>query len=312
MSQRVRVLAGVLHVGEPALERAVASAETQHGADVSIEVIGNLPKWEAHRRLYRRFSEDRGAHDLLVKLDADMELVEPRLFWSVGLLLRRHRRLDHVVLGVDDWLSGERIMGISLWRSGVQWEAEPPDLFTDLNRSDARERFKLIDAGRPLVTHAVKPGVEQALRYGAHRALKAARTRKASRLARVEEFARFVQQHPEPERRLALAAVELAFSDEGAGRRLVDGELELRATEIERLQRRSEHLDAVYDAVVHHIRQLEESRPEDLSEAASGRRTMAKRLIRRAWASTRRRWGPRPLDSTRLTDEFLRSLNPYV
>lgn len=309
MNRRVRVLAGVLHVGEPGLERAVASAETQHGADVSIVLIGNLPKWEAHRRLYQRFSEDRGAHDLLVKLDADMELVEPHLFSAVGSLLRRHRRLDHVILGVDDWLSGERIMGISLWRSGVQWEAEPPDLFTDLSRSDARDRFKLIDAGRPLVTHAVKPGSEQALRYGAHRALKAARTRKASRLARIEDFARFVQQQPEPERRLALTAVELAFSDEGAGRRLVDGEYELDATEIERLWRRSENLDAVCEAVIQHIRELEMRRPQDPSEPSPERKSPSQHLFRRARASARRRFGPRPLDRERLTEEFLRGLH---
>jgi hypothetical protein len=96
-----------------------------------------------------------------------------------------------------------------------------------------------MDAGRPLVLHGIGPSDDQAVRYGAHRALKAVATGKASRLERLAEFVRFVEVDPQPQRRLALAAAELALRDPAAGRRMVDVHDGLTPEELEGLRKRS-------------------------------------------------------------------------
>jgi len=245
-----RVLVGTLHVGEPGLAAAVGSAESQHGVQVTMSLIGHLPKWEAHDELFRRFTTLGHGYEVLAKLDADMEIVHPRLLAAVAVILRAEPEVDEIVLGVDDWLSGKRMQGIRFWRGGVRWDAPPPDLFTDLAPSSARKRWSWIDTGIPLVVHAEDPSDLQALRYGAHRGLKAVSTRKGSRLHRLEEFSRFAVANPDPQRLLALAAIEVSLHDEATGRLLVDGTAPVRTELVERLRERSQDVDGMLEAVL--------------------------------------------------------------
>jgi hypothetical protein len=245
-----RVFVGMLHVGEPRLASAVRRAETQEAVQVTMSLIGDLPKWAAHEELFRRFTVMGPDFDVLVKLDADMEIVHPRLFAAVAAVFDADPGLDHIILGVDDWLSGETVQGIQFWRGGVRWDEPPPDLFTDLPASSARRGWSFIRTGIPLVVHAEDPSDLQALRYGAHRALKAANTHKSGRRHRLEAFARFAAQNPAPQRLLALAAVEAALLDEETGRELVDGTQPVRTALIEQLGERSRDVPDLLDSVL--------------------------------------------------------------
>lgn len=300
----IRALVGILHVGESSLPKAIASVESQQQVEPIIHLIGHRPKWDAHRELFDHFSAVGGDYELMVKLDADMEILHPRLLAASGDILARHLRVDHIVFGVDDWLSGERIMGISIWRGGVRWETPPPDLFTDLAPSTARDRLKLIDLGRPLVAHAQSPSASQAFRYGAHRALKAARTGKASRLDRLESFVRFTVRDPHPTRVLALAAAEAALLDVAFGRRLVDGLEAVTSDDALRLRDRAHQLDELVRSVITQIDGLR-------SRSTSGVQAPPARvgLAARARDSVRRRLSPPPLDAQRLKEEFVASLD---
>ena len=253
---RARVLVGILHVDEPSLPAAVASATLQEDVEVVVEPIGPLPKWHAHRKLFATFSEHGGAYDVMVKLDADMQMLHPRVFAAVAETLKRSRRVDHIILGVDDWLSGERIQGIQFWRGGVRWDAPPPQLFTDLGASDAREVFKMIDAPTPLVAHARNPSEAQAMRYGAHRGLKTLVLRKVSRIDRLASFARFVAEHPTRPRPLALAAADRALHDEASGRLLIDGDAPVPGELVADLQRAAEDVNILRDSVLERLTSL--------------------------------------------------------
>lgn len=253
---RPRVLVGILHVDEPSLPAAVASATSQEDVEVVVRPIGPLPKWHAHRRLFATFSELGGAYDVMVKLDADMEMLHPRVFAAVAETLKRAGRVDHIILGVDDWLSGERIQGIQFWRGGVRWDAPPPELFTDLGVSDAREVLKMIDIATPLVAHARDPSDAQAMRYGAHRGLKTLVLRKESRIDRLASFARFVAEHPTRPRPLALAAADRAIHDEVSGRLLIDGDAPVPVELVADLQRAAEDVDILRDSVLESLASL--------------------------------------------------------
>ena len=222
VSSRPAVLVGVLHVDEPSLPRVRERILAQVDVDVTLVEVANLPERAAHARLYELFSTAGPEHDALVKVDADMELVEPRLLAALGSLFRRHRGLDHVIVGVDDWFSGRRIQGMNAWRNGVRWTAPPPELFTDLPDNTVRTKLKVMDVGRPLVLHAADPSDLQAVRYGLHRGLKAVATGKASRLSRLVDVVDHAAAEPARGRLLAVAAIGLALRDDGAARTLLD------------------------------------------------------------------------------------------
>lgn len=294
---RPRILVGILHVDEPSLHAAVASAAAQQGVEVVIERIGPFPKWQAHRRLFATFSEHGGDYDVMVKLDADMELLHPRVFAAVAETLEQLGGVDHLILGVDDWLSGERIQGIQFWRGGVRWELPPPELFTDLGVSDAREVFKMIDTPAALVAHAREPNDAQAMRYGAHRGLKTLATRKESRIDRLASFARFVAERPARPRPLALAAADRALRDEASGRLLIDGDAPVPHGLVAELHRAAEDVDALRDAVLERLTSLRPSsvataphapRPRTLSAALHAR-------VGRVLWSRRDRYPARPM-----------------
>lgn len=266
-----RVLVGVLHVGEPGLAHAVASARSQSDVEVDVLLIEHLPKSEAHDALFRSFTTRGAEYDILVKLDADMRIVKSRLLAAVFSLLASETTLDHVILGVDDWLSGQRIQGIQFWRGGVQWLLPVPDLFTDLPVSTVREKWSHIDIGTALVMHAEDPTEMQALRYGAHRGLKAARTRKASRLDRLVTFAHHAISDPAPTRLLALAAVELALKDEQAGRVLVDGTGAVPEELLLSLRTRAHESGSVLTSVLHLIEGLGPASPQMTRSSPIGR-----------------------------------------
>jgi len=226
-SQRpARVLVGVLSSGEPSIDRVLGAIQRQTDVDVEVFHVADLPQWEAHERLIRTFDERGDGFDLLTKVDADMELVHPRLLWALGESFKRFPKADLIEVGVDDWMSGTRILGLKSWRGGTRWTGTPPDLFTDYAPTSVRQTLSIRDAGFPLILHAVDPSPEQALRYGAHRALKAASEfglqHEVERIDALERLVEVIAAAPEPSRVLALIGIITALTDPPSGRRLVD------------------------------------------------------------------------------------------
>ncbi len=220
-----RVLVGFIHINERSVPAARAGIELQEQVDTQIFEVAGLAKWEAHEQLFRTFTDRTAEFDLLVKVDGDMEIMEPRLFAVLAAFLDLHPDVDLISVGVDDWFSGEKIHGMVAWRGGVRWTEPPPELLTDLAENTVRNSFKVLDAGRTLVIHGRHPTVSQAARYGAHRALKAVATGKAHRVERTLGFVRSAAAHPDHLRFVAVAAVLLGLTDNVTARRLTSGSL---------------------------------------------------------------------------------------
>lgn len=207
-----KVLVGFVHIGETTVERVRESISAQRDVDLEVFEIAGLPQVEAHRQLYAGFDLRSTDVDLMVKVDGDTELLEPRLFRVMVDFLALHPDVDLLSVGVDDWFSQERIHGLAAWRGGVRWLEEPDGLFPDLVRTTERASFKILDCGRPLVLHGEEPTLSQAARYGAHRGLKSAATRKPQRIERTIRFAERAAEAPHPARLVALAAVDVALT----------------------------------------------------------------------------------------------------
>lgn len=214
MAGRPKVLAGILYSGEPTLPRVIAALEAQRDIDLRIILIGRFNQWEAHRRLYHTFNETGTDVDLFVKVDADMVILHERLLATASAFVSDHDELDRISFGVQDWLSGRPILGMHVWRSSVRWLEEPPPLHTDDARTSVRSHLSLPEPPCTLVLHAPEPSDLQATRYAARRALKAAHPESnVWTWRRLHGFIEEATADPVPVRRLAVAAVALAFDD---------------------------------------------------------------------------------------------------
>ena len=235
----------LLYAGEPSLANAIRSIEKQRGVDVRFILIGNHPKRLAHERLFKTLNMFRDEHDVTLFLGADMELVPDRLLAALAGTYRQFPSIDHAILGVDDWFSGEQILGVQSWRRGVRHATDPNRLFTDVVANSSRGKFKLAHPRTPLILHGEEPSNAQAIRYGAQRAMKAAASGKASRWDRLATFARSVTEEPHPKRLLALAAMDVALEDPEFGLRCISGDDPLNASDLSVLHRRAESGDLV-------------------------------------------------------------------
>lgn len=273
-------LVGLMHVNEPTVARARQSAITQRGVKTEVFEVEGLGEWAAHSELYRRFTERTDEFDILLKLDGDMILAEPWLLRAGYALFTSLPEVDQLSIGVDDWFTLERIDGMSMWRGGVRWEGEPDRIRPDLIRSTSRGSTLILDIGTPLVLHGMEPTADQALRYGAHRGVKARATLKRIRLERARAFAVATMQEPHPMRLLALAAMDIALRDVERGTLLVEG-LRDEAV-VQELEQRSR--DPALGPEV--LRQIDELAPEPTASNPTSSRTWL-RAARWAIAASR-------------------------
>jgi hypothetical protein len=264
---------------------AVRSLEAQRGIDLRVILIGHYPEREAHAELYRTLNEHSRAFDVLTFVGSDMRFVEPNLLAAIAATYARHPKVDRTVLGVDDWISGERILGIESWRRGTRWRAATNPLFPDVVRTSSRHKFKIADPGRPLVMHAEHPEDAQAIRYGVHRGSKAVAASSINRWRHLQAFATFVAGDPAPQRLLALAAVERAIAEPAFAARCLDRQRGASDTEVAELRTRSSadelagHVIELAEEAVLRIRDDESSeRPAGATGAAGRVRGIGDRL----------------------------------
>jgi len=239
MEGRPSVLVCVLYVGEPSLMEAIRSIEAQRDVDVRIIVIGHHPKQQAHERLFKTLNAFRDEHDAMLFIGSDMKIASDRLLFTLTDFYRTFPDVDQIVLGVDDWFSGEQILGVHSWRRGVKHSTSPHRLFTDVVDNSSRRKFKLARPRTPLILHGEAPSDLQAIRYGAQRAMKAASSGKESRWERLGSFVRFAQTAPTPQRLLAAAAIALALEDAEFGMRCLSGDRPLSVEDLEAVRARS-------------------------------------------------------------------------
>lgn len=221
MAKVYEPLAVILYAGEPSLPTTISSIESQSNVIPRFILIGNHPKHQAHERLFRLLNDYRAEHDFFIFLGADMSLAAPKLLLGLGTIFDELPRLDHVLLGVNDWYSGEHQLGVNVWRRGVAHGSSPNRLFTDLASTTSRTRLKIEHPRSPLILHGIDPSDRQAIRYGAQRGMKAAASGKQSRWERLATLIDFAAKDPAPQRLLALAGVKAALTDRPLGDRCI-------------------------------------------------------------------------------------------
>lgn len=169
----MRIFVGTLYAGENEIEECVDSINRQKGVTFEHVIFKNLGNKEAADTLYKTFMDRSDEFDLLIKVDADMVLLDDHLFSNISQKFREHDWLDLLEIRLHDFYSDQLIWGLNSFRSTVKWKPAQDNLFIDDFPPVPKNRrigdcLELAPAG----IHCKNPSPLQAFHYGVHKGLK--------------------------------------------------------------------------------------------------------------------------------------------
>jgi glycosyltransferase involved in cell wall biosynthesis len=169
----MKLLIGTIYSGENEIDECLKSIRAQRYTNYDHILIENLPKREAHHRLYKTFLEHAQEYKLLVKVDADTVLCSDELFGRLVETFEQDPMLEVMNIGVLDFFTDEMIpAGIQIYRNTTRWDFEKDTIFTDVPIMD-HERYRYdTTVLAPAAWHSPNPSIPQAFHYGVHRGLK--------------------------------------------------------------------------------------------------------------------------------------------
>jgi glycosyl transferase family 1 len=166
-----RVMIGTMYSGENEFEASKASIGRQSYKNLEQVVISDLPNRQAHAALYERFSQSD--FDLMIKLDADMVMLDPDFVKKVVAVFNANPELTLLQMSILDYYSGGTIQGINAYRNNLNWRSENQhNLFTDKVEVSQNNRMVNWTTFNRSVIHSPHPAEFQAFHFGVHRALK--------------------------------------------------------------------------------------------------------------------------------------------
>lgn len=207
MPRLPRVLVGILYSGEPQLPRALQSVLDQVEVEIGYFVICHRAKDVAHNDLFSIFRDVGSRFDARVKLDADMEITNPRFLRQLVEELRAEPRVALCIVPVWDFFTDGSILGLHAYGRGAHWSERREPLFTDTpDVANSQIRVRSVGGARA-VLHSHRPTPFQSYHFGVHRGMKIAEARRRGR-------SRYVRSHL----RNALRLIELVRHDRDTAR----------------------------------------------------------------------------------------------
>lgn len=173
----MRIFVGTRYAGENEFEECVDSVNRQKGATFEHVVFKNLGNKESADTLYKTFMQRSGEFNLLIKVDADIVLLDEYLFSNIAKKFHENDWLDLLEIRIHDFFSEQLIWGLPSYRSTVKWKPVQENLFIDDFPPVPKNRWmpdckELAPAG----IHCKNPTPLQAFHYGVHKGLKIIQT----------------------------------------------------------------------------------------------------------------------------------------
>jgi len=171
----MKLLIGVLYSGESQREACIQAIENQTYKNWEIFEIHNLPKKEAHEKLFGTFSDRSNDVDLFIKIDADMELCHNDFFSELVAFINQNPAAELLTIKVDDFFTGRHIWGMNIYRSSINFgenDAVNTDIFFDKENAPNIIRLKKHRTLVPAARHGYNPTDYQLFHFGCHKAIK--------------------------------------------------------------------------------------------------------------------------------------------
>lgn len=167
-----KVLVGTLYSGENEFEECLAAIRSQTFQNFDHIIIENLPQHEAHKKLFNTFLDNAPSYELLIKVDADTVINSNHLFKDIVRKFAENDWLEVLVVGIDDFFTARKIVGILICRNTVTWDFEKDTAFPDIPNTPTEHTLTDMTELAPAAMHCKNPSRFQSFHYGVHRGIK--------------------------------------------------------------------------------------------------------------------------------------------
>jgi glycosyltransferase involved in cell wall biosynthesis len=169
--EKLKLMVGMLYSGEGEYHIARERLNRQSLKYDTLRVIKFKGNVEAHNELYSEFLASDA--DLLVKVDADMVIVDESFFSRITAMAAAYKDKAIFQIGILDFYSGRQIQGINIYTKKLKWDVAATDqIFTDRTKVFPHERRLVWTTFLRSVLHSPSPTPFQAFHFGVHRGIK--------------------------------------------------------------------------------------------------------------------------------------------
>jgi len=180
-SKDMLLFVGTLYVNENEFPESIDSIFRQSYKHYDHYVFRNLPNKEAHVALFKSFLEKTNEYDVLVKVDADMVLLNTSIFANIVDVFKQKDWVQILSIAVHDFFSDRLIWGLNTYRNTVRWDLDSENLFVDIPNTPIDNYFFDDHILAPAAIHCKNPSPYQAFHYGIHRGLKVIQTNRVEK-----------------------------------------------------------------------------------------------------------------------------------
>ena len=176
LESRPRILIGTLFCGESQIDKCKEAVRSQKYVNIDQYIVEGFPSVQAHNELWRFWNEHRSEYDMLVKVDADMVLIDDTIIHRLYEFMWNGNGVNGVQVGLHDYFTDSVIFGVNCFSPKVWFEQAQDDYMCD-------RTYKNVDVfvlGNSLRVqhlglggeHAPDPTPQQAFHFGMYRKLK--------------------------------------------------------------------------------------------------------------------------------------------
>ncbi|OIN85852.1 MAG: hypothetical protein AUJ12_07910 [Alphaproteobacteria bacterium CG1_02_46_17] len=173
MQDLPRIFVGTLACGEAEFDECCQAIQNQKNVLVTHHVIRDQPEYEAHNMLWQAWNDQKGSHDLFVKIDADTVLMRDTALADIVALFQNPDVTGAQIL-MQDYFTDDLIAGLNAFSTAVVFRKSKRKLFAD--HADTGHKMVLKgDVVRhlaPIAWHGKNPTARQAFHFGFHRQMK--------------------------------------------------------------------------------------------------------------------------------------------
>lgn len=170
----MKILVGLIYYAENEYEDCLKSINDQTYKKWDLFEVKNLPKKEAHHKLYSTFMTKATDYDLFLKIDADMVLARSTVFEEIIVEAKKYKQINHFEVKLLDYFTNSLIYGLHIYRNNVRWNLGNEVYFTDRAHSNTTYKVYalLTDPCVPIAIHAPNPSELQSFHFGVHKMVK--------------------------------------------------------------------------------------------------------------------------------------------
>lgn len=175
LESRPRILIGTLFCGESQIDKCKEAVRSQKYVNLDQFIVADMASVDAHNTLWSYWNEHRNEYDMLVKVDADMVLVDDTIIHRLYEAMRRHQG-DGIQAALHDYFTDDLIFGVNCFANTVYFEEARDDYMCDRTYKNINNfilgtdpRSKALGIG---AYHAPDPTPQQAFHFGMYRAFK--------------------------------------------------------------------------------------------------------------------------------------------